>query len=117
MSNTVNKLKSYYSLRPSQYGYLEAFKLEREIHDGSCSDYSLKLKLCPSTGQHKNKRLTISFSEVKELKVGDLKGLVSLLIDIRDVQEFQLEDTKYKVVENEYEAFSFYCNDFQFDVN
>lgn len=113
MNTTDDIIKSYYSLKPSQYGYLETFKLYRDIHKEGCSDYSLELQMRSTSGICGDKRLYLSFFGIKELKIGDLEGLLSLLIDIRPIQEYQLEDINYKVVESEYEAFSFLCLDIE----
>lgn len=109
MNSIDDKIKHYYSLKPSQYGYLETFKLHRDIHEDGCSDYSLELQMRSTSDICDDKRLYLSFSGIKELKIGDLEGLLSLLIDIRPVREYQLENINYKVVESEYEAFSFLC--------
>ena len=111
MSAVNDTINSYYSLNPSQYGYLEAFKLYRDIFKEGCSDYFLELQMRSISDFSDQKRLHLFFSGIKELKIGNLEGLLGLLIDIRSVQEYQLENVKYKVVESEYEAFSFLCLD------
>lgn len=113
MNSTEEKIKRYYSFKPSQYGYLETFKLHRDIHKDGCSDYSIELQMRSTMDISDDKRLYLSFSGIKELKIGDLEGLLSLLIDIRPMQEYQLEGVNYKVVESEYEAFSFLCLDIE----
>lgn len=111
MSTVNDAINSYYSLKPSQYGYLETFKLNRKITKEGCSDYFLELQMRSTSDFRENNRLHLSFSGVKDLKIGNLEGLLSLLIDIRPIQEYQFENVKYKVVESEYEAFSFLCLD------
>jgi hypothetical protein len=113
MSAVNDIINSYYSLKPSQYGYLETFKLYREISKEGCSDYFLELQMRSTSDFRDPRRLFLSFSGIKELKIGNLEGLLSLLIDIRSIQEYQFENVKYKVVESEYEAFSFLCLDIE----
>ena len=108
MSTKNDIITSYYSLKPSQYGYLETFKLYRVISKEGCSDFHLELKMSSTSNFDDKKRLHLSFSGIKELKLGNLEGLLSLLIDIMNIQEYQLEGAKYKVIEREYEAFSFF---------
>ncbi len=113
MMSTDDLIKKYYSLKPYQYGFLEAFKLHRNISANGCSDYSLELLMCSTSPHHLNSRLHLTFSGVKDLKIGDLGGFLSFLIEIRPIQKYQLEGVKYKVVESEYNSFSFLCSDIE----
>lgn len=109
----IDIINRYYSLKPSQYGYLQSFKLGRKIYREGCSDYFLELQMRSISDFSEKNRLYLSFSGVKELKIGNLEGLLCLLIDIRSIKENQFEDVKYKVIDSEYEAFSFLCVDFE----
>ncbi len=114
MSYKDDAIRQYYSLNPGQFGFLESLKLYREFCDSGCSDYILELKLRNYPGKKKEERLlNLTFTGVRNLKIGVLEGILNLLIDIRSVHEYQLEDLCYKIVENENEAFSFFCKDFK----
>lgn len=113
MNYEDDAVRRYYSLKPAQFGFLESFELRREIQKGKCSDYALKLEMRSLQEDKDQYYLTLSFTGVRDLRIGDLEGLTSLLIDIRSLQGYQLEDLCYRIAENENDAFSFCCKDFK----
>lgn len=54
----------------------------------------------------------MSFFGVIDIKLGDLGGMLGMLLDIEDVHERQLEGISYSVSEQENAAFSFLCAGF-----
>jgi hypothetical protein len=94
----------------ASFPFLERFELSREIEDGSCSAYTLILLLRKSGSPE---RLRLRFSGVQDLRVGNLEGLFRLRFEIRPVRERQLEGLAFQVVEEEYEALSFFCSSFE----
>jgi len=113
MNYKDNAVEQYYSLNPAQFGFLESLKLDRGFNDEEHSDYTLELKLRSHPDRKDRRMLDLSFTGVKDLKIGDLDGLMNLFIDIRSVYEHQLENLRYKIAENENDAFSFFCKDFK----
>jgi len=59
------------------------------------------------------KGLKFVFTEVVELKVGDLNGYWGTLLDISDIFSWGLERIRYRVVDSESECFSLNCHDFE----
>lgn len=110
MNRSDPLIEKYYSLKPSKYGFLERFCLTRKIDFDNFSSFCLELQLCSPLDHQCNERLQLSFSGIKELSIGNLEGLFSLLIDLKNIQDSQLENIKYQVVESEYNSFSFLCS-------
>ncbi|MCP4344038.1 MAG: hypothetical protein GY795_00750 [Desulfobacterales bacterium] len=107
-------IKNYYTLKPAQFGYLESFSLFRKVEHDRCSPYYMELVLL--SFRFNVEQLCLSFSGVQDIKIGDIGGLMSLQIDIRSVSEQQMENLNFKVVESEYETFSFLCTDFKAEI-
>lgn len=59
----------------------------------------------------------MSFRDVTDLKIGDLNGLVCILLDVSDVSHWGRERTRFKIQDVEYSCFSFYCYEFDFDID
>ena len=116
MSTVSDPVTSFYALGPSKYGYLEELRLYREISEDGCSDYTVNLALRSFPKDQTSLKLFLAFTGAKEVRIGHLEGLLNLVIDIRDVKEQQMEGVNYKVVESEYNAFSFWCREFQAEV-
>lgn len=93
----------------AKFPFLESMELSRDIESGTCSDYSLTLVLVPAQA---GKSLRIVFEGVRDLRIGSLEGLLALRLELRSVRDSQLEGLRYRVVESEHEAFSFYCSNF-----
>lgn len=50
---------------------------------------------------------------MQDIKVGDLEGIYRMSISITDISEHKMEKINYRVVEDENETFSFYCETFE----
>jgi len=87
-------------------GYLKSFCLSRK-----CNEFSLTISLFE--GGVDRESLLIKFINIKDLKIGDLNNVFNLLINIKDISDRQMERIKYKVTEDEYDSFSFYCEAFE----
>ena len=106
---SFNKIKRGFS-------YLQTIDIHRIIMGDGCSDYCINLILTDYPFYEGDEILVIKFTGIKDIKIGYLEGLISLLITIEDISFNQLEGLNYKVKEIEEEIFSFYCNDFTFEV-
>lgn len=107
------KIDEYWSLRPTRFKYLESMELHRIVDDTSAETYRLSITLLEEP-QAFSERALFEFFGVRELRIGSLDGLLGLLFEVRDETCRQLEDLKFRVVESEQQAFTFWCRDFEF---
>lgn len=112
-----NGLFSEFYQRQKEFGYLESINLSRNIKEDGCSDYSLNIVLKGYPFYEGDQTLILTFWGVRNLKIGDLDGLLKLLFSITDISESQMEGIKYRVKEDENELFSFYCKTFEFEIS
>jgi len=104
-------LAKYDTLQPPRSGYLEGLELSQIVDPENWSGLTLKLRLRPS-GAAESARLWLEFHEVQELRIGPLQGLSFYCVEVRSAAAMQLEGRNYYVVENDHNAFSFYCRNF-----
>ena len=60
--------------------------------------------------------LRIRCMNLSDINIGHIEGMFGLLVDIENVRSRQLESAVYKVTELEENAFSFYCEEFFFEL-
>lgn len=106
-------INEFYNVKQSEFGYLKSFILEKDIENDG---YECTLKISLSKIPFDYKEFNLVFYDVRDLKVGDLKAVYMLCIDIRDISADFLEGVNYKVWESENEVFSFYCKSFEFKI-
>lgn len=113
--NKYKALISDFDQAKRNFGYLTSFNLSRgtEIEGFQTS---LQITLVQTTLDY-DEQLSITFTGVEDLEVGDLTGLICwLYLDITDISEDQLEDLRYKVVEYEDNVFSLYCRQITYEI-
>ena len=108
------KIDQYFALKPSSFRFLKALSLERQLDSGAAGDYSLRIELTAQPSMDSD-RLILRFEGVRNLRFGELEGLLGLLVEIRDAGQEGLEGVRYRVVESEEETFAFDCSDFSFE--
>lgn len=96
--------------------YLQSISLHREIDEDDASEYIVRIILSHQPSSFNDDKLEVIFSGVRDFRMGNIDGLFALFIDIADISESQWENLPYKVKENEYDTFSFYCKSFTFIV-
>jgi hypothetical protein len=101
------------SIDQTQFPFLERMELSRKIVSGACSGFQLTVVLAPAQSDKAGTRLRLTFKGVTDLRIGELEGLLSLHLEARSIRDDQLEGLRYRVVESEYDIFSFYCFDFE----
>lgn len=104
-------LARYRSLEQRKYPFLERFELTRTVESSRCSDYVLTLVLGQALPTAGGRHLRLVFTGVRDLHLGRLEGFCHLQIEVRSVRDHQLEDLRYRVVEEEEQSFAFYCHD------
>lgn len=115
MKNFSDVISEFYK-KQKDFGYLQSIELSRDFNENGCTEYSLSIVLCDYPYHEGNQKLLLTFLGVKNLKFGDLDGLVKHFINITDVSDHQMEGIKYKVREDENDLFSFYCKTFQYEI-
>ena len=103
MPTIFNKINEFIALEPRYYKFLKSINLTRNISQENCSKFDVELVLSRFTSSEYE--LRIKFTNVFDIKIGRLEGLLGLLIDIEDVSDMQLEGGRYRVVEQEEQAF------------
>ena len=99
----------------NEFGYLLSLDFSRDFDDFGCTEYNVKVVLC-NYPDDKNSKLLLRFTGVKNLKFGDLDGLVKNVIRISDITSHQMEGIRYSVKEEENETFTFYCKSFSYEI-
>jgi hypothetical protein len=111
MTTTDTLVEQYYALKPAEFGFLECLELRQSVQPEKWTGFTLKLRLRSSTIRGA-KCLSLIFSDVHDLRIGSLEGLLKFFLEIRSIRERQLEGLNYSVVESEYNAFVFVCGSF-----
>lgn len=114
----ANKLNDFYSLYNPTFKYLQSIKCERTISEKNYhTDGTYEIDLVLSKYDNITpKSIIMHFRGATNIKIGDLGGLLCMLIDIDDISSNGLENIKFMVCETEYNTFSFMCNDFSIDL-
>jgi len=117
MSQTAigDKVNRFLSVRPVRFGYIVRFAVEKSPKwdsSASCTiEATLNSKVEPDSPQ-----LKLKFLHATEVKIGDLNASVGCVVVIQDISDRGLEDTTYRVVDEESRCFSLNCQDFEFEV-
>jgi hypothetical protein len=111
MTTTDALISQYHALKPVDFGYLECLELKQSVQPEDCTGITLKLQLRRLGGGGGN-YLSLVFSGVRDLRIGNLVGLLYYLLETRSIRDRQLEQLNYEVSENEHSAFTFVCRSF-----
>jgi hypothetical protein len=110
MNIESKKINDFIALKPRYFKFLKSISLTRDVSQESCSRYDVEIVLSQLEGS--DHQLRIKFKNAFDIKLNRLEGLLGLLVDIEDVSNMQIEGGKFRVVEQEEQVFSFYCEDF-----
>jgi hypothetical protein len=113
MIMTDERIDSYNSLRPSEYGFLQSLVLKQEVQPELWHGLNVKIKLSSLSG---TRLLCLEFSGVRDLRVGSIQGLMQYRFEVRSIRGDQIEGLYYKVTESEHDVFSFLCKEFTSEV-
>jgi hypothetical protein len=111
MSRVIDTIYEF-NQNQKRFGYLMSIEFAREFNEMDCTDYSVNIFLCDFPHSFGNPKMLLVFTGVRNLKFGDLDGLVKTFINITDISNHQIEGVKYSVKEAENETFSFCCKSF-----
>jgi hypothetical protein len=106
----TKKINDFIALKPRYFKFLKSISLTRDISQETCQRYNIEIVL--SQPEANNHELHINFKNAFNIKLNRLEGLFGLLVDIEDISNMQLEGGRYRVIDQEGDVFSFYCEDF-----
>ena len=106
-----NDIEEYIELKPRYYKFLKSINFSRQFSQSKSCGYNVELILSKSSYDNNN-YLKIQCVNATNIKLGNIEGMLGLLVNIEDVKGNQLEGCNYLIVEEEEEAFSFYCEEF-----
>lgn len=106
------KILEFYK-EQSKFGYIESIEIFKDIEDQSLTN-NLKMTLFNYPYVKGDRKLSITFLNIKDLELGELDGLFKVVFSITDISSYQIENIRYKIVENENDLLLFSCKDFKF---
>jgi hypothetical protein len=115
MSKSDALISDFYQTQ-KEFGFLESIKLNRDVGENNCTEYSVEIVLCACPFYSGDDKLLLNFYGAKDIKIGGVEGLYKLFMSIVDVSENQWEKIRFKVKEDENEQFSFHCENFEFKI-
>jgi hypothetical protein len=106
-----NDIQEYVALKPRYYRFLKAINFSRKISNEKCYGYDVEILLSKCSSED-DADLRIQCTNAFDIKINNIEGMLGLLVDIEDVKGKQIESGNYRILEQEEDAFSFYCEDF-----
>ena len=116
MGKMNNLVSDFYQIQ-KDFGYLQSVNIFREINNNGCTDYQMVMFLCDFPYYEGDPMLKLKFKGVRDLKLSELDGLVRILVCVKDLSGNQMEGVGYKIKEDEYNLFSFFCERFEYEVS
>ena len=107
----IDDIEAFHKLRSVNYLYIKSFSLNRGIYRDGYGRYVMTLVLCRPTDRELE-CLELTFTNVAELVLGDMHGMMGTLVSIEDVRSIGFEGLRFAVKETENDAFRFYCGGF-----
>lgn len=115
MKKSIELINDFYKIQ-KDFSYLKSVNISRDIQGDDCSLYTLNITLYNGTYSKSPNVLLITFENIRNLKIGNIEGLWGLLFRVTDISQDQMEGINYKVIEEENEVISFFCEGFYFEV-
>ena len=95
-------------------GYINEMKIYRNYDMIDSPELCLEIIICELPHHNSDCEKRVVFQGVKELRIDNVEKMVKVFFTIKDISDWQLEGIKYKIVEEEYNLFSFMCNSISF---
>lgn len=99
----------------AKFGYIESITVYKDIEDGNMTN-NLRLSLFNYPYTKGDERLVITFQNIVDLKIKELNGLYNTVFSVTDISSYQIENVKFKIVEDENNLLFFSCKDFEFNI-
>ena len=94
------------------YNHFDSIEIKKHVNVDGEIEHIIILKLQNYSYNQKCKNVQLTFFGVRALKLGDINWPASLLVNVIDISQDQMEGIRYSVREEENDLFSFYCNSF-----
>lgn len=108
----VPKILEFYR-EQIEFGFIESVSIYKKIEDiDMTTDLTLTLFNYPYVSG--DRKMLVTFYDIKELSLGELKGLFKTVFSITNISSYQMENMNYRVVEDENNLMRFNCKDFKF---
>lgn len=109
----VPKILEFYR-EQIEFGFIESVSIYKNIEDiDMTTDLTLTLFNYPYVSG--DRKMLVTFYDIKDLSLGELKGLLKTVFFITNISSYQIENVNYRVVEDENNLVRFNCKDFKFD--
>lgn len=112
----TNDIQAFDAFPHSQFRFIESVSLSRRVGPEGSSGYIVELVLSQASGADEPD-LRLRCIGAVDLRLGDLNGMEATLLRIWDVSSDQLEAIRFRVADQENDAFSFACESFSLEVN
>lgn len=97
-----------------KFGFIESVSINKNIEDNDMTnDLTLTLFNYPYVSG--DRKILVTFYDIKDLLLGELDGLLKTVFSITNICSHQMENMNYRVVEDENNLMRFNCKDFKFD--
>jgi hypothetical protein len=110
-----NNIDKFHALMPVSYYFLIAISLKREFSFEEFSPPTIEFTLS-KVSSGKTEDMKVHCTNARDIKIGDIESLHGIQLEIYDVSSHQLEGILYKVMDEENNAFSFFCSDFYIEI-
>jgi len=106
-----NNIEEFISLKPAYYRFLKSISLSRAVGPGGCGRFDVVITLSKVSGEA-IEDLRLRCTGAFDISVKDIESMSGLQVDIETVKDRQIEGASYRVIEQEENAFSFFCDEF-----
>jgi hypothetical protein len=104
----LNDINEFRRTKILEYEYLVSINLERSLIGEVLKSFSIQIVL----NNIENESLILRCSNATDIKFKELEGTMSMVLDVEDISDYQLEGVRYRIRELEYNTFAFDCSDF-----
>jgi hypothetical protein len=110
---SISKTQDYSRLNELKVGSLQSFNIRKGFDSKGDVVANVTLEIL-----HNNNKslLKIKFYKATDIKVGNLNSREVMILIINDIRSHQLEDARYRAVDEEAAIISLNCWDFEFVV-
>lgn len=108
------KILDFYK-EQQKFGYIESVTIYKDVEKENMTNH-LKISLFHYPYVKGDKRLVVTFQNIIDLKIKELNGLFNTVFSIIDISSYQIENIKFKIVEDENNLLCFSCKDFEFSI-
>ena len=110
-----NDIEEFIALKPAYYRFLRSINFNRTVGPDGCGRFDVDIILSKIYGED-IENLRLRCTGVFDISVKNIESMSGLQIDIEPIQDRQIEGASFRVLEQEENAFSFFCDEFFVDL-